>query len=202
MINRIKQYLQVKTAGKRAVLLCTGDNGSTILMDIIKDRNIKPVFIDTGYHFDEIISCIEGYKDRIEVVRNDDAVAEPSAGMSECCRQRKSDVLEKYLDHENAQCLIAPFTDEGKNNGIEDSYLSGINNMQIIRPLADLKESELWTLIKGRDIPFAKIYNKGYKFVDCKCCTTRHGRKKLNKTSKTHDLDRETEEKLKALGYM
>ena len=122
--------------------------------------------------------------------------------MSECCYQRKTKVLKEYLDKTNAECLIVPFIYEERNNGIEDSYLNGINNIQIIRPISDLTERYVWIKIKEYKLLFSPVYNKGYRFVDCKCCTTHHGKKKHVESDKNGELDKETEERLKLLGYM
>src|SRR4030043_260786 len=113
---------------------------------------------------------------------------------------KKNKGIKRILDKTNAECLIVPFIDEERNNGIEDSYLTGINNLKIIRPISDLTEQDVWIKIKEYKLPFSPIYNKGYRFVDCKCCTTHHGRKKFIEGDKNRELDKETEEKLKSLG--
>jgi len=201
-VYQIKKDLKNEIGDKNSVLLFTGDKGSSLLLDVVKETDISIVFIDTGHQFDEVIDYIKNYSDRIEVIRNDFTSTAPEIDMSICCRERKVNPLKEYLDNKNAQCLIVPFVNEEKDNGIEDSYLSGLGNIQIIKPLADLSESEIWMIIKEKKLPFSRIYNKGYKFVDCKCCMTRHDRRKQYRIAKTDDMDKETEEKLKALGYM
>lgn len=198
---QIKEDLK-EISDKNSVLLVTGDKGSSLLMDAVKDMDVSIVFIDTGYQFNEVMDYIKNYPNRIEIIRNSSTSANPEIDMTICCRERKIDPLKEYLENKNTQSLIVPFASEEKDNGVEDSYLMGINNIQIIRPLADLSEREIWMIIKEKKLPFSRICNKGYKFVDCKCCMTRHGRRKEGKVSKTNGLDKETEEKLKALGYM
>jgi phosphoadenosine phosphosulfate reductase len=92
--------------------------------------------------------------------------------------------------------------DEEKKQGIENSYIKGIENIEIIRPLADMTERDVWRCIHENNMPFSSIYNKGFKVIDCKCCTTRIGRKSQDKEHKGSDFDKETLEKLKSLGYM
>lgn len=194
MINSVKE--------KNAILLFTGDKGSALLMRILKDLNVSAIFIDTGYHFSEISAYIKSIDGRVDVIRNDNADAEPSEGMDACCAQRKSGVLKHFLDQSDTECLIVPFMDDDRECGIEDSYLNGVDGVDIIRPLAGLSWKDIWKMIKEEGIPFSFIYNKGYAIVDCSCCTTRHGRRKEAEHIRDKKLERETEEKLKDLGYM
>ncbi len=200
-MQKIKKDLGEYIRGKKSVFIFTGDKGSTLLMSVIKEVEVSIVFIDTGYQFNEITDYINRLGSKIEII-NSNASVDFTSGMSECCYQRKPKVLKEYLDKTNAECLIVPFINEEKNNGIEDSYLNGINNIKIIRPLSDLTERDIWIKIKKYKLPFSKIYNKGYRLVDCKCCMTRHGRRKHLGDEKNKELDKETEEKLKSLGYM
>ena len=200
-MQKIKKDLEEYIKGKKSVFLFTGDKGSTLLMSVIKEMEVSIIFIDTAYQFNEIMDYINRLGGKIEII-NSNASVDFTSGMSECCYQRKTKVLKKYLDKTNAECLIVPFIDEERNNGIEDSYLNGINNIKIIRPISDLTERDVWIKIKEYRLPFSPIYNKGYRLVDCKCCTTRHGRRKYIEEDKNRGLDKETEEKLKSLGYM
>lgn len=200
-MQKIKKILEGYIRGKKSVFLFTGDKASTLLMHIIKDMGVSIIFIDTAYQFNEITDYINSFSEKIEVI-NSNASVDSTLGMSECCYQRKTKALKEYLDKTNAECLIVPFIDEERNNGIEASYLTRINNIKIIRPISDLTERDVWMKIKEYNMPFSSIYNKGYRFVDCKCCMTRHGRKKHPGNEENKELDKETEEKLKSLGYM
>jgi 3'-phosphoadenosine 5'-phosphosulfate sulfotransferase (PAPS reductase)/FAD synthetase len=201
-MQKIKKDLEEYIKGKKSAFLFTGDKGSALLISVIKDIGISIIFIDTGYQFNEIIDYINSLGSKIEIIKNSNASIDYTSDMSECCYQRKTKALKEYLDKTNAECLIVPFIDEERNNGIEDSYLNGINNIKIIRPISDLTERDVWIRIKEYKLPFSPIYNKGYRFVDCKCCTTRLGRGKYIEEDKNGELDKETEERLKALGYM
>lgn len=209
-MEQIKENLEETIAGKKSVFLFTGDKESTLLMNIIKDltavqagMNIIVVYIDTGYQFDEIIDYVDSLGDKIETIKNKNVSVVPTArnDMDKCCNQRKVESLNEYLDNVKAECLIVPFRDGQKADGIEDSYLNGIDNIKIIKPLADLAERDVWVKIKEYKLPFSKIYNKGYRIVDCKCCTTRHGRKK-QREEKSKELSKKIEKKLESLGYM
>ncbi len=201
-MQEIRKVLEEDISRAKSVLLFTGDKGSTLLLDVVQNMNVNIVFIDTGYHFDEIMDYVKSSGNRIEIIKNNNTSIDPAVDMDRCCNQRKAEALKDYLDRVKAECLIVPFRDEERGNGIEDSYLEGIDNIETRRPLADLTERDIWVKIKENKLPFSTIYNKGYRVVDCKCCTTRHGRKKQGGENKEKELDRETEEKLKSLGYM
>ncbi len=209
-MEQIRKNLEETIAGKKSVILFTGDKESTLLMNAVKDltavqagMNIIVVYINTGYQFDEIIDYVKSLGDKIEIIKNKNVSVVPTSqnDMDKCCNQRKAESLKEYLDNVKAECLIVPFREEEKAYGIEDSYLNGIDNIKIVKPLADLAERDVWVKIKEYKLPFSAIYNKGYRVVDCKCCTTRHGRKKRGE-KKNKGLSKEIEKKLGLLGYM
>lgn len=201
-IEDIKKNLERSIRGRKAVLLFTGDKGSTLLVNIIDDMDVKAVFVNTGFHFDEILNYTKTVINRVETLHAHNVAIDSSEDMCKCCNERKVKVLKEYLSNAGAECLIVPFIREEKKYGVEDSYLNGVENIEIIKPLADLSERDVWMMIKENKIPFSSIYNKGYRVVDCKCCTTRIGRKKPNEESAASGFDTETVEKLKSLGYM
>ncbi len=201
-IQQIRKKLEELLKGKKPVFLFTGDKGSALLVNIVKDMNVRIVFIDTGYHFKEVIDYAKNYGSEITMISNNSATARPENGMVRCCYQRKAEALKDYLDNFNAGCLIVPFTDKEKDLGIEDSYLKGITGTEILRPLAEFSERDIWIEIRNRNVPFSSIYYKGYSIIDCSCCSTRHGRKNLLKNDKQENIEDNTMQKLKALGYM
>ncbi|MEM3101647.1 MAG: phosphoadenosine phosphosulfate reductase family protein [Candidatus Nitrosotenuis sp.] len=201
----IKNYIVEVVKNKRIVFLFTGDKGSTLLMNLIydiRDIEIKTIFIDTGFHFNEILDYIKDVPYKIEIIRNNKATIDSSVDMHKCCYQRKVETLKHYLSDVRADCLIVPFTDEEKKIGIEDSYLSGLQDIEIIRPLANITERDIWKSIKENKMPLSKIYNMGYRVIDCRPCTTRTGRRVPQDQVLSREFDNETIEKLKSLGYM
>lgn len=186
-------------------MLFTGSCESAVLLAAADTLDINIVFIDTGYHFNEIIDYVKKLTGRVEIIHSKAGSADPDSDMEGCCSQRKAAVLKEYLQDLNAECLIVPFRDEDRDNGIEDSYLNKIDNIAILRPLASLSERDSWMIIKKDVLPFSEIYNKGYRSVDCKRCITRHGRRKseADRGIKANtETDDETVQKLKSLGYM
>jgi|Deesub1362A_J573_1020465.scaffolds.fasta_scaffold01035_3 3'-phosphoadenosine 5'-phosphosulfate sulfotransferase (PAPS reductase)/FAD synthetase len=201
-IQKIDSELKDRIKGRNGVLLVTGDKGSTLLLNLLQDSDIKSVFIDTGFHFDEVNEYIKSLDQELKVIINDDATAIGTDNMIECCHQRKVEPLRKYLDEVKADYIIVPFTEKDKRNGVEDSYLSGIEGVEIIRPLYGIADRDIWLYIKENKLLFTALYKKGYKIIDCKSCTTRVGRKRPDKKETQSSFDNETIEKLKSLGYM
>ena len=201
-IQNIKEKLEKLISGKKSISLFTGDKESSLLFHIVNGMDINTIFIDTGFHFDETLKYTKQLDDKIEIIYNHIATIDSTVDMHECCSQRKGVVLQEYITQSGAECLIVPFTDKGKQQVVEDSYLNGIENIAIIRPFGDLTERDVWTMINNNKVPFSPLYNKGFKVIDCKCCTTRIGRKRSGEEQKSSEMDRETVEKLKSLGYM
>ena len=75
-IPQIKKNIEYFVRGKKAILLLTADNGSSLLINIVREMKMRSVFVDTGYHFSEIVSHIEEVKNNIDCVQNHDATAE------------------------------------------------------------------------------------------------------------------------------
>ncbi|MBI4847206.1 MAG: phosphoadenosine phosphosulfate reductase family protein [Nitrospirae bacterium] len=202
-METIKKEIIKATDGLNSVLLFTGNTGSALLLDIVKDLNIKTVFIDTGYHFDDTLSHIKSFSSNIEIIKAKDVSVVPEDGMDECCFRRKADVLNQYLEKNNFGCLILPFSNEEVLNGIEGSFLSGVNGkIEIVRPLSSYVEKDIWTGIRDNNLRFNELYKKGYGFIDCRCCITRFKRRSDSAAKEPDQMDIETVEKLKALGYM
>jgi 3'-phosphoadenosine 5'-phosphosulfate sulfotransferase (PAPS reductase)/FAD synthetase len=201
-MRQIKEELEEIAGRKKCVFLFTGNKESTLLMSFLNDMKIDAVFIDTNCQFDEINEYARSFGSALEIVKSENVSVSSADDFQKCCYQHKVIPLKKILEAKKADCLIVPFRDEEIGNGVENSYLQDIDNIKIIRPLSDMSEAEVWTMIREKKLSYSDIYNKGYMIVDCNCCTTRHGRKMHRNPAETDKFDRETEEKLKALGYM
>lgn len=201
-MDKLKNELEEVIASNKSVFLFVGDKESTILFDFLKDMDVAIVMIDTGCHFQEVMDYAGELGNKIEIVKNNGVSVNYTINMDKCCAQRKADVLKEYLVNAGTECIIVPFIGDGTSKEIEDSYLQGITGIKIVRPLAQWSERNIWVKIKEDKLPFCRIYKKGYKTFDCKPCTTRHGRNKQVNDADDNRLDDETEEKLKALGYM
>ena len=200
-LQRLKKIIEESIKDKNTVFLFTGDKGSTLLTHVVKDLDIKIIFIDTGCQFGEISEYVNSFLGKIEIIGNNNVSVDYIIDANECCRQRKKSVLEDYLQEANAKCLIVPFIEEEKEYGTETSYLRGIDDIEILRPLAEYTERHIWMMIKKNNLQYSRIYNKGYRLVDCKCCITRFG-KRCDKDNKKEEFYKETEKKLRALGYL
>jgi len=201
-IQEIGCELKERIKRKEGVLLITGDKGSTLLLDILKGSNIKSLFIDTGIHFDEVVEYIKDLEKEVDIINSKNTADVTPDNMVKCCRQRKAEPLKKYLYDIKAEYIVVPFTEEDKRNGLEDSYLNGLEGIEIIRPLYDVADRDIWVYIKEHSLAFTSLYRKGYKVIDCRECTTRIGRRRPDKETDNGSFDSETIEKLKSLGYM
>ncbi len=197
----IRDEINTAANGKKAVFLFVGDKASALMMNVIDEMDIRVVFIDNGCHFDETIEYAGSFGDRIEVVGKSKSVDQSSFAENSCDPDRTG-ALVAYLNEVEAECLIVPFLREEEGNAIESSYLDGINNISMLKPLYDFTEGDIWRNIKMHGLPYSRLYNKGYRFVDCKCRMTRHGVIQHKGAVSKDDIDNDTVEKLKALGYM
>ena len=147
-MDQIRKKLKEQLGSDKSVFLFTGDKESTLLLDLVSEMNVSVVFIDTGYHFEEVMEYVRKLGSRIEILKNEDATVDWTIDMNKCCAQRKVEVLSEYLKNVKAECIIVPFTEDKNSREIYNSYLKEISGLRILKPMADLSQRDIWMKIK------------------------------------------------------
>jgi len=71
----------------------------------------------------------------------------------------------------------------------------------MVQVTSGFKDAEVWNYIRTYNLPYCRIYDKGYKVVGCQCCVKVTGR--FNQPiGETEKEDMEVLNRLRDLGYM
>lgn len=95
-----------------------------------------------------------------------------AAGRRECCRVRKTLVLERALEGVDAWFtgLRRDQTPERAGTPKVDQDAAHPGKVKIA-PLASWSEEEVWAYIREHDVPYHPLYDQGYTSIGCAPCT-------------------------------
>ena len=154
-------------------------------------RQLRPeipvVFLDTGYHFAELLE----YRDRMAAewqmnlinVLPEQTVAEQDAQFgilnqsdpTKCCGLRKVKPLFAALDSYRLW-LTGLRREQAKSRAalkqIEDFALPTGRSIRKISPLSEWTTRDVWFYAQEHEIPLVSLYDKGYSSIGCEPCTT------------------------------
>lgn len=88
-----------------------------------------------------------------------------------CCQARKVEPLKRALDGKNAwvtglRAAQSPTREKLKPVAFDQAF-----NMVKINPLADWSEEDVWTYLRGRQVPYNALHDRGYPSIGCGPCT-------------------------------
>lgn len=72
---------------------------------------------------------------------------------------------------------------------------------QVIRPLKELNDLELWSYIRAHDLPYCSLYARGYKRITCAPCLRGYNFSAGGETGSIKKVDPRVEARLKDMGY-
>jgi dTDP-4-amino-4,6-dideoxygalactose transaminase len=171
-------------------LACSFAGESLVLVDMIATvaPEIAVFTIDTGRLPEETHALIDDVRARygldVEVVfpRRDlveQLVAEKGplsfrrsvGNRLECCEIRKVEPLFRVLDNANTWLtgLRRAHSRERANTPV--AAWDATHGVYKINPLACWSENQVWSYIRERDVPYNKLYDRGYTSIGCAPCT-------------------------------
>lgn len=192
--------------GKRNIgVVWDGGNGSTVLLHIIKsvyEEKIpfRVITIDTSAILNEMQDFIKRLKDewRIDLItlKSEDAksVLESNKDKDKCCYLLKTKVLEDGMKKLGIKALMTAIRWDEESSYANEQYLSKGGDYVKINPLLHFMEKDIWEYIRANNVPYCKLYDKGYKAIRCIPC--------VEVTEEKGKGDKEEIiERLKSLGY-
>ena len=184
VLDRVAQTFQP------AVLASSLGAEDMVLADMILQRGLGiDVFVlDTGrLHADtlELLGAIRArYGYDVEVVRPDpaavreyverhgaDAFYRDQELRHRCCQIRKVEPLARALAGKRAWITGMRREQSTSRGDIAIEEFDGVHGMAKFNPLADWSESEVWSYIRERDVPYNRLYDQGYRSIGCAPCT-------------------------------
>ncbi len=163
---------------------CSFGKDSLVIADLAQGikKDVQFIGIDTGYEFDETLS----YADKMIKQRSMNFIwARPSRediekidwkygdsfvknGQYKCC-EMKLPAIEKHLADYDAW-ITGIRRDE--TEGRRDTKIIERGKIIRISPIAFWSESDVWEYIKNIGLEYHPLYDRGYKSLGCKPCTT------------------------------
>lgn len=147
---------------------------------------IPVLFLDTGYHFDEV------YRYRDEMTARyglnlvnlipERTVAEQEAQFGllyrsqpdQCCKMRKVVPLFSALEQYEVWFTGLRRVQSPTRANLQktDTFpLPSGNHLLKVSPLADWSDKDVWDFAREYDIPLLSLYNDGFTSIGCRPCT-------------------------------
>lgn len=157
-------------------------------------REVQPdvpvLFLETGYHFDEVYKYRDEmtarYKLNLVNVSPIQSVAEQEAKFGllfqsqpdQCCKMRKVGPLFGALERYNIWFtgLRRVQSPTRANLQVFDEFpLPSGKKLAKVSPLASWTDKDVWGFAKANDIPLLPLYDAGYTSIGCAPCTALPG---------------------------
>ncbi len=174
--------------GKRTVFTCSFQIDDVVLLHMLLKENLSfdVLFLDTGYHFEEVYSYMEKLKRdwgfKLILAKPELSVQEFERKYGKlyeknpdlCCKMRKVMPLLKSL--ENYEVWITGLRREQSptRRNLQPKELIRLpSGKEILKlnPLCDWTYKEVWSYQRAHSIPYLSLYDEGYTSIGCKVCT-------------------------------
>jgi len=176
-------------AGQSSICLtCSFQAEDMVALHLVREKlpNVPVLFLETGYHFDEVYK----YRDEMTAryglnllnVIPEKTVAEQEAQFGilnqtapdQCCKLRKVGPLFKALQDYDVWFtgLRRVQSPTRANLQVFDTFpLPTGKTLSKVSLLADWTDKDVWAFAKEHQIPLMKLYDLGYTSIGCEPCT-------------------------------
>ena len=89
----------------------------------------------------------------------------------ECCRIRKIEPLNRALAGNKAWITGQRRAQSTTRTDLEVQENDDAHGMVKFNPLADWSEEDVWNYIRGNNVPYNPLHDKGYPSIGCEPCT-------------------------------
>ena len=160
-----------------------------VVLDLVREfsPDIPVLFLDTGYHFDEVLEYRDtmARKWRLNLVNIVPAqsVAEQERihgalytfAPDQCCAARKVQPLFAALESYTAWFTGLRRKQSTSRANLQETELFALpsgTELQKVNPLAHWTTREVWAYATEKNIPLLPLYEEGYSSIGCKPCTS------------------------------
>jgi len=170
--------------GKNKVWIAwTGGKDSGILLHLVKtayDGKIpfKVLNIDTSLKFKEIYD----FRDRmvrewdldLVILTNEAAakIVKTSRGAEDCCYNLKIKMLNHGIRKYGIKALMTGIRWDEQRARANEKYFSEREDHIRVNPILHFTENDIWEYIRGNNVSYCTLYDKGYRSLGCVPCTT------------------------------
>jgi phosphoadenosine phosphosulfate reductase len=88
-----------------------------------------------------------------------------------CCAIRKSEPLRRALAGKGAWITGLRRDQSVTRSALAYEEFDATHGLPKFNPLADWSEDDVWTYIRGRNVPYNALHDQGYRSIGCAPCT-------------------------------
>ncbi len=183
----LKKYIH--EFGEKSCFTCSFQVEDVVILHMLLDikRDIPVLFIDTGYHFEEVYRFVDRllneWNFNLKIIKPELEVTEfekkygklYKSNPDMCCKLRKVEPLFKEL--RNYKLWITGLRREQSPTRanleiVERVVLPDGKEIVKLNPLAYWTWREVWDYTVREGLPYLKLYDEGYTSIGCEPCTT------------------------------
>lgn len=184
------EYLMDIFGPDRTILASSLSIEDQVLTDMIlkTNKDARIFFLDTGRHFQESYDLLDETSKRLkfsyEIYTPDNMELEKYLSENganafydsielrkKCCEIRKVNPLKRALGTVDAWICGLRRTQSITRDNIEIFEYDDNYEIYKVNPLAYWSEEDLWEYIKENNVPYSRLYNKGFTSIGCQPCT-------------------------------
>ncbi len=188
---KVKEILRehIEKLGEKACFTCSFQVEDVVILHMLLDikRDIPVLFIDTGYHFDEVYEFVDKllneWKFNLKIIRPDLETEEFEKRYGKlyksnpdlCCKLRKVEPL--FNELKKYDLWITGLRREQSPTRANIEVVERVtlpNGKEIVKlnPLAYWTWKDVWNYTVREGLPYLSLYDEGYTSIGCKPCTT------------------------------
>ena len=167
----------------RVAVAFTGGKDSTLalflwrqtLLEMHADASPLALNLDTGLKFPEILAfrdqLARNWGVRLHIARPQDARAPVALDKAACCRERKIEPLLAAIRELGLKLLITGIRADEHPSRAALPFLEQCAGHDRLHPLLAFSEMDVWAAIQEHGLPWAPLYERGYRSLGCVPCT-------------------------------
>ena len=182
----VRRMLEQAAGG--ACFTCSFQVEDVVLLHLLRQEqpDIPVLFLETGYHIPDLLRyrdrLVESWKINLVNVSSPLSREEHERRFgqlfrtdpSACCRMRKVEPLFRALEDYSVW-----FTGLRREQSptraniqlVETAMLPSGHQLQKVSPLALWQWKDVWRYLSRNDIPYVRLYDRGYTSIGCEPCT-------------------------------